>query len=264
MRDAPPARERLREAAVEAALLAAVLLVFGRLHAMVATDVDTATANAGALQGVERVLHLDVELDLDRWLVAHPALITPAVLVYRLYYAVLLGVLVWVFLRHADVYRHVRRTFVALCGLALLVYWAVPMSPPRFALQGVVDVVAEHDLVGGHALASASSFTAMPSVHVAWSAWAAYAAWCALRGRHPRAAVAVWGFPLLMTAVVLATGNHYVLDVVGSALVLGVAVELADLWDRGAARRRPPSDARSGDADSDDAQSEVAHSVRPT
>ncbi len=246
MRDAPTARRRLREAAVEAVLLVAVLLVFNRLHGLVATDADIAAANASTLQGFERALHLDVELDLNRWLVDHPALIAPAVLVYRLYYVVLLGVLVWVFLRHADVYRHVRRTFVALCGLALLVYWAVPMSPPRFALRGVVDIVAENDLFGSHAFATASSYTAMPSVHVAWSAWAAYAAWCALRVRHPRGALAVWAFPALMVAVVFTTGNHYVLDVVGSALVVAVAVELADLWDRTADRRQ-------------EEQSEVAH-----
>lgn len=248
MRAAPPVRERLREAAVEVVLLVAVLAVFNALHSVVATDVDIATANASTLQGFERALHLDVELDLNRWLVDHPALITPAVLVYRLYYVVLLGVLVWVFLRHADVYRHVRRVFVALCGLALLVYWAVPMSPPRFALRGVVDIVAENDLFGSHAFATASSYTAMPSVHVAWSAWAAYAAWCALRVRHSRAALAVWAFPVLMVAVVFTTGNHYVLDVVGSVLVLAVAIELAEPWDRAAARRS-------------DSQSKVAQSA---
>lgn len=248
MRAAPPVRERLREAAVEVALLVAVLAVFNVLHSVVATDVDIATNNASTLQGFERALHLDVELDLNRWLVDHPALITPAVLVYRLYYVVLLGVLGWVFLRHADVYRHVRRVFVALCGFALLVYWAVPMSPPRFALRGVVDIVAENDLFGSHAFATASSYTAMPSVHVAWSAWAAYAAWCALRVRHPRGALAVWAFPVLMVAVVFTTGNHYVLDVVGSVLVLAVAIEVADLWDRADARR-------------DDPQSKVAQSA---
>lgn len=238
MRAPPLARGRLREAAVEVVLLGVVLAVFNAVHSVVATDADIAAANASTLQGVERALHLDVELDWNRWLVDHPALVTPAVVVYRLYYVVLLGVLVWLFLRHAPVYRHARRVFVALCGLALLVYWVAPMSPPRFALPGVVDIVAEHDLFGSHAFATASSYTAMPSVHVAWSAWAAYAAWCALRDRHPRAALAVWAFPALMVAVVFTTGNHYVLDVVGSVLVLALAVEVADLWDRADARRR--------------------------
>lgn len=238
MRAAPPVRELPREAAVEAVLLVAVLAVFSALHSVVATDADIAAANASTLQGVERALRLDVELDLNRWLVDHPALVTPAVAVYRLYSVVLLGVLVWVFLRHCEVYRHVRRVFVTLCGLVLLVSWVAPMSPPRLAVRGVVDVVAENDLFGGHAFAQGGSCTAMPSLHVAWSAWAAYAAWCAARVRHPRAALGVWAFPALMVAVVLATGNHNVLDVVGSVLVLAVAIEVADLWDRTADRRR--------------------------
>jgi hypothetical protein len=72
----------------------------------------------------------------------------------------------------------------------------------------------------------------MPSVHVAWSAWAAYAAWSALRAAHPRGALAAWLFPLVMVAVVFSTGSHYVLDVVGSAVLLVGAIAVARLWDR--------------------------------
>jgi hypothetical protein len=35
-----------------------------------------------------------------------------------------------VFVRHAEVYRKVRRTMVAMMVLVLPVYWAVPTSPP--------------------------------------------------------------------------------------------------------------------------------------
>ncbi len=224
---------RRQAALIEAAVLGLTLLAFTRIHALVGTNHAVATDNAGALQAVERALRIDVELGINRWLVDHPALITPAVAFYRGYYVVLVGVLVWVFLRHAGgVYLQVRRTFVALCGIALLVYWAVPMSPPRFALAGAVDVVTEHDVLPGRAPRAPGSWTAMPSVHVAWSAWAAYAAWLALRRRHPRAAWAVWTFPLLMVADVFATANHYVLDVVGSAVVLAAAIGVARLWER--------------------------------
>ncbi len=226
------ARGRLGLALREAALLALVLLIFSRVHALVGTDAATATTNALALQDVERFMNLDIELSMNAWLAGHPALILPAVLLYRLYYAVLLGVLVWVFVRHASVYRHVRRTFVVLCALALAVYWVVPMSPPRFALAGSVDIVAEHDLFGGAALHEAGSYSAMPSVHVAWSAWCAYAAWRALRGTHPRAAWAAWAFPAIMVVDVFATANHYVLDVVGSAVLLVASIAMARAWDR--------------------------------
>lgn len=81
-------------------------------------------------------------------------------------------------------------------------------------------------------------FSAMPSMHVALAAWCAYAVWSALRERHPRAAWLAWLFPELMTAVVFTTGNHYVLDVVGSTVLLGVAVLVGHLIGRALPSRR--------------------------
>ncbi|WP_217369587.1 phosphatase PAP2 family protein [Nonomuraea antri] len=133
----------------EAVGLLVVLVLFTRLHAVLGTDGAAATANALALQSLERVLHLDLALPANRWLTEHPALIQPAVYYYRLYYVAILGVLVWMFVRHAEVYVKVRRTLVAMLALVLPVYWAVPMSPPRFALPGVVDILARHDILGG-------------------------------------------------------------------------------------------------------------------
>lgn len=230
-----------RRAVAEMALLAGVLLVFTRLHAATGADVAAATSNALVLQSLERGLHLDVELAMNRWLTERGSLIPLAVLLYRLYYAVLLGVVLWTFLRHAEVFLHVRRTLVAMTGLALLVFWALPVSPPRFALAGVVDVIAGHDILTGQPSrdmgSGANHFSAMPSLHVAWSAWGAYAVWLAMRGSHPRAAQLAWLFPLFLVADVLTTGNHYVLDVFGSGVLLVAAIGVATGWARLISRR---------------------------
>jgi hypothetical protein len=212
----------LRGGLVEVAGLVLWFGVFARLHAAVGTDLGAATANALTVQAAERTLHLDIELAVNHWLAQHLTLSHLAVYVYRLYYAAIVGVLVWLFLRHAGAYRRMRRTLVAMMVLVLPVYWAVPMSPPRFALPGAVDIVARHDIVrqgGGE-----NHYSAMPSMHVGFSLWCAYAVWFALRPTHPRLALLAWIFPLLMTAVVFTTANHYVLDVVGSVLLLGVSV----------------------------------------
>lgn len=233
--DAPSrGRSALVEALVEALVVVGVAVVYALVHGVVARDAAAATANAGTLQAIERVLRLDVELGTNRWLVAHDALIPLAVVVYRSHFAVILGVLVWGYVRHRDVYRGTRRVLVALTLLVLPVYWAVPMSPPRFALAGTVDIIAEHDPVAGAASRDlgdgATSYTAMPSMHVAWAAWCAYAVWTALRPSHPRLAWLAWLWPLLMVADVFATANHFVLDVVGSAALLGVSIAVARLW----------------------------------
>ena len=102
--------------------------LFARLQAAAGTDVTAATANARALQSAERFLHVDIEQAANAWLTDHPILIDPAVYFYRLYYAVLVGVLVWVFVRHAELYVTVRRSLVALTALALPIFWALPRT----------------------------------------------------------------------------------------------------------------------------------------
>ncbi|WP_410615696.1 phosphatase PAP2 family protein [Amycolatopsis sp. lyj-109] len=223
---------------VEAGFLVLWFFIFARLDALVGKDFAAAEANALALQTVEHLAHLDIERSANAWLAAHPVLGHLAVYLYRLYYLVVAGVLLWVFVRHAEVYRHVRRTMVAMMALVLPVYWAVPMSPPRFALPGTVDIVARYDFLGLESWTHPTHHTAMPSMHVGWSLWCAYAVWTALRGTHPRLALSAWLFPALMVADVFATGNHYVLDVAGSVALLAVAVSAATLWGRLTALRR--------------------------
>jgi hypothetical protein len=217
-------------------------LLFSRLHAAVAKDVAVATANALDLQAIERSLHIGIELRVNRWLAGHTLLSHLGVYLYRLYYAAILGVLVWVYLRRADVYDQVRRTLVAMMVLVLPVYWAVPMSPPRFALPGVVDIVAAYDIFGDASTdtGSAQNYTAMPSMHVGFALWCAYAVWSALRVAHPRRALLAWIFPLLMIADVLGTGNHYVLDIAGSIALFAAAVAAAWLCGRLIERLRRP------------------------
>lgn len=220
---------------VELVLLLLWLWLFTRLGAAAGTNFAAADANAQAIQSAEHAMHIDVERGVNGWLDGNPVLSLIAVYLYRLYYVVVAGTLLWVFVRHAEVYRRVRSMMVAMMVLVLPVYWAVPMSPPRFALPGAVDIVARYDILGDagrYAWTHPSHHTAMPSMHVGWSLWCAFAVWSALRGTRPRAALVAWLFPVLMVADVLATGNHYVLDVAGSVALLAVAVVAASLWGR--------------------------------
>jgi PAP2 superfamily len=216
---------------VELLILGVAVLLFARVHASVGLDVSVATANARHLQSLERALHLDVEATANRWFVGRPGLAVAAAYFYRLYYAAFVAVLAWAWLRHPDTYVKARRALLVMGVIALLVYWAAPMSPPRFSLPGIVDVVNQHGILGGRAqqAGGAGSYSAMPSLHVGWSAWCAYTVWAALRPTRPYLAWTAWLFPALMTVVVIGTGNHYVLDVVGSALLLTVCVLVTSL-----------------------------------
>lgn len=229
------------------------VMLFSWLHNLAGTDVAAATSNAQALQSVEGSLHLNIELAANHWLAKHLLLVHLAVLYYRLYYLPLVGVLLWLLFRHTEVYPTVRRILMVMAALALLAFWLVPMSPPRFALTGIVDIVAQHDIVGGGAsrdlTMGQNHFSAMPSLHVGWSALCAYAAGLVLRGKHPRLALLVWLFPIVMVAVVLATGNHYVLDVAASLALLAISIAAAAAWDRCRRARRVSSQAQTAPAD---------------
>jgi hypothetical protein len=252
-RDVAPAggdAHRGPSARVEFIGLVLGFLLFAYLDGLTGKGIRSATANALDVQSFERVVHIDIERTANGWLAAHPTLIPLAVFYYRLYYVVLVGVLLWVLVRHADVYVKVRRTLLAMAALVLPVFWALPMSPPRFALPGITDIVAEHDILGSHTSSVTAShhYTAMPSLHVGWSALCAYAAWSALRATHPHLALSWWLFPIVMAADVLTTGNHYVLDVVGSGVLLVTSIGAAALWgrvcERGRTSRRRASSGR--------------------
>jgi hypothetical protein len=225
----------------ELILLLLWFLLFTRLHATAGKDLAAATANALGLQSIEHAVHIDIERSANGWLAGSLVLSHLAVYLYRLYYAVVAAILLWVFIRHADVYRKVRRTMVAMTVLVLPVYWAAPMSPPRFALPGAVDIVARYDILdraSRESWTSPGQYTAMPSLHVGWALWCGYTVWSALRGTHPRLALLSWLFPLLMAADVLATGNHYVLDIAGSVVLLAVSIVAASMWENFLARWR--------------------------
>lgn len=207
------------------------LLTFWVLQRRLGGNVEAAFTHAQTLQDVESALGIRIEPVVNGWLEDKPVVAAVAVAMYRLYYLPLLGVLAWVALRHQQVLGRLSRVTVVMAGVALSLYAAYPLAPPRFATPGVVDLVAKLDPVAGDASRDLSSganhFSAMPSMHVGWSLVCAYAVWSCWRRGRPRLATTAWTLPALMSFVVVGTGNHYVVDVVASVVVLTVSIAAA-------------------------------------
>ncbi|HMD52555.1 MAG TPA: phosphatase PAP2 family protein [Solirubrobacteraceae bacterium] len=203
-----------------------------------------ALAHAQAVLSLESTLHIDPEHSLDRWLAGHHTL---GLLVSDYYdnahFIVTLSLLGWLWWRRADLYRPLRNTLVLVNLLAFIVFWRYPVAPPRM-LSGFTDVVASTHAIGSWhtgALAShANELAAMPSLHIAWAVWCTVAVWQLTTRRWLRALAVV--YPFVTALAVLATGNHFVLDMAGGLLVLAAAVLIVEgagrLWAR---RREPPS-----------------------
>jgi hypothetical protein len=190
-----------------------------------------AIGHAQGLLRLEQTLHLNPERVLDRWLAGHHTL---GVILSDYYdnahFAVTLGLLGWLWWRRTDLYRPLRNSLVLVNLLGFLVFWRYPVAPPRMlSSDGFTDVVASSHAFGDFhagALAShANQLAAMPSLHMAWAAWCTLALWRISPRRSVRVAAVL--YPCVTAFAVLATGNHFVLDLAAGIVAMALAVMLA-------------------------------------
>ncbi|MCU1693874.1 MAG: hypothetical protein JWM64_2965 [Frankiales bacterium] len=211
----------------DALALLFLLVGYDRVTAAASVRVALADAHGESLLRVEGLLHLDIEGTLDRAAAAHHLLGVAMALYYDLAHVlVTTAVLVAVRLVRPDVHLPLRRALVATNLVALMVFLLHPVTPPRLLPgAGVVDVVALSGAWGtsGAITAAPDQYASLPSLHVAWALWVLLAVLAASSSRwlHGLAAAHL----LVTVAVVLLTGNHYVLDVLaGAALAFGCRV----------------------------------------
>jgi hypothetical protein len=187
------------------------------------TGTAPAFGHAVDILSLERALGLDVELGLNKALVAVSWLARTANVFYATaHFVVTLGVLVWLYRRRPAHYRRLRAALMAATAIALAGFWLYPLAPPRLIGQGYVDpVTALHTfgLYSGHASAELTNqFAAMPSMHAGW------ALWCGLvlirLGRRTWVRMLGVGYPVLTVLVILSTANHYLLDAVAGTLIV--------------------------------------------
>ncbi|HEX3907434.1 MAG TPA: phosphatase PAP2 family protein [Mycobacteriales bacterium] len=210
---------------IELATIITGYVAYEVLRAVSPTRAGSALGNAASVLHVERWMHIDIELHLNHALSAHPLLGSAAGLYYGiLHFAVTPIVLGYVWWRRPVDYPRLRSALVLMSFTALLVFWAWPVAPPRFALPGAVDTLITRNVLGAGSAHGVSglvdAYAAMPSLHVGWAVWCAVAIVVTVRSRWRYLA---WLYPIATTIVVLATANHYILDAVaGAALSLGM------------------------------------------
>lgn len=210
----------LREAGTVLGLFA-VWQFAGQLSVM---GSDGAMARGQWLWDAERTLRLPSEYTLQQWVLPHPLLVQAANYYYAtLHFGAMIGLLVWVFLRHREAYSWVRTSLVLVTAASLLVQ-LVPVAPPRLLSgTGLVDTAMQYgQSVYGTSIGGlqADSYSAMPSVHVAWCVLVAVAV--------VRVSPSRWRWlsllhPVLTVAVVLVTANHFWLDGVAAVALLLLA-----------------------------------------
>jgi hypothetical protein len=227
---------------IEVGVIVWLCWVYDAITNLAPLRLNLALAHAREILNLERSLHLDPELSLDRWLAGHHTLGLALSDYYdNAHFIVTLGLLGYLWWRRADIYRPLRNVLVLTNVLAFVVFWRYPVAPPRM-LHGFTDVVAASGAFGSWhtgALASqANQLAAVPSLHMAWAGWCTLAVWRITARRWARALAVL--YPCLTALAVLSTGNHFLLDILAGLLTLAVSVSivwLATAWWRGPRRR---------------------------
>ena len=209
-------------AAVEVATIVIGYLGYALVRLAVKASRTSAFAHAAQLWRAERAMHLNIEPSLNHLAAAHPALAEAAGYYYGLLNFIITPlVLAWLYLRRPAAFGPLRSALVLSTTAANLVFWTWPAAPPRFAVPGMTDVLDRYHILGSgdpHGPDGlVNLYAAMPSLHVAWAAWCAAAVVIATRGRWRHLA---WLYPAATTFVVLASANHFVLDVAAGLAVM--------------------------------------------
>ena len=147
------------------------------------------------------------------------------------HFVVTVWALVFLFRRFPDRYRRWRNVLAATTALALVGFAAFPLMPPRLLppQYGFVDTLRRFgspwSFESGPVSRVSNQFAAMPSLHMAWALWSSCVLFPALRRTSARALAVA--YPAMTLFAIVVTGNHFVLDAVGGAAVLGVGSVLA-------------------------------------
>jgi membrane-associated phospholipid phosphatase len=149
---------------------------------------------------------------------------------------VLAGIAMLLYARHRDQYALLRNS-IFVSGLIGFAFFALlPVAPPRLVDPQLTDTIRRG--AGWHRTAQplglTNQYAAMPSLHFGWSLLVGHAVWQA--GRRRAADVFAFLMPAAMAFSVVATANHYVLDVAVGGIVAALSLVLATRLERGVVR----------------------------
>jgi hypothetical protein len=214
----------------EVLFIGASYLLYSLIRNGVPTHERLAFHRASQLMTAEHWLHIDFELTLNKALAGVGWLAQCADYYYAtMHFAVTIGVLVWLYLKHPLQYRSVRTALYATNIIGLVGFWLFPLAPPRLLGHGFVDTVVAFHTWGSWGSsgvdAASNQYAAMPSLHIAWSLWAGLTIFM-LSGRWWVRALGL-AYPVVTFMVIIGTANHYTLDAPGgvAALVGGFLIQ---------------------------------------
>ena len=138
-------------------------------------------------------------------------------------------VMLWVYFRRNNAFVRFRNTLLLANVLGLIEFVLMPTAPPRMYPElGFVDTLANFAINHNSAIVRADSnpYAAMPSLHAADALIVGVGLALIVRSRWLKALWLLW--PVWVWFSVMATGNHFWLDIVAGIVVAGIAAAIVN------------------------------------
>lgn len=226
---------------VEAAAVVILYALYEATRGLVAGDPTVALRHARLIASYERSMHVFVEGNVQHAAQAVPGLVgTLGIFYLTLHLSVTIACLLWLHRRRPKAFPFVRTALLVASALALIGYVVFPAAPPRMAGLGIGDTISSDGIDLNHGLISSlyNPFAAVPSIHVCYAL--IIGATLVRVGRRRALQIAGLLYPMLVLAIIVATGNHFFFDALAGAAVALVGMAAASRLRVGLA---PPKDA---------------------
>jgi len=175
------------------------------------------------------------------------------------HFVITAAALIWLFLRDPERYPRWRNTLACATLLGLIGFASFSLMPPRLLDKpvdhygppperveehfGFVDTLEVYPTFwsfdSGGLKKLSNQYAAMPSLHMGWSLWSALVLFPLVRRKWARALVVL--YPCATFFCIVVTANHYWLDALVGAGVLGLGYLLGSWIDEFWKRRRRAS-----------------------
>lgn len=215
---------------IELTLILGLYSAYEVTRGLVVGDAHVALRHAQDVVSLERSLHIFVEEPVQHAALAVPGLIGTLGFAYlTLHLGLTAGLLLWLHRRRPAAYPLVRTTLVLASALAVVGYAAFPTAPPRLSGVGIVDTVSggHVDLNEGLVSSLYNRYAAVPSMHAGYAL--IVGASLARYASHLITRLAGLAYPPFVLFVIVATGNHFLVDAAAGAAIAGVALVAARL-----------------------------------
>lgn len=205
---------------------AGLFALLGGLYALTGLygrhEASTAIANGSSVIHVERELGIGWEHTLQGWALQHDAVRQFANRTYMLsQFTITNCFLIWAYLRRYGAYLRIRNALVVANAFALIGALAFPLAPPRLIPgSGIVDTLGSGPATFHSTLVDAlnNPYAAFPSLHASYALVLGVAGVALTRRPWLRA---IWIiYPALVVFSVVATGNHFLIDVLAGAVAV--------------------------------------------